>query len=117
MKTDIELYRKIELLKGPVLVFGASGFIGANLVDALIKIRKDCYILTHEQIFAWRLKLLQFPVENIIHCDILSKTSVQKVFEKIKPRTVFNLAAYGTYSKEINVNLIYETNLIGTIFG
>lgn len=116
MLDHLPVYRdKIESLKGPVFVFGASGFIGANLFNDIFKIRKDCYALTHDATKAWRLKLLNVPFENIIHCDILSNNSVQEVFEKYKPQTIFNLAAYGAYSKQSNVNLTYETNVLGTV--
>ncbi|MCF0060789.1 NAD-dependent epimerase/dehydratase family protein [Dyadobacter chenwenxiniae] len=116
MLDQLPVFRdKIESLKGPVFVFGASGFIGANLFNEIFKIRKDCYALTHDATKAWRLKLLNVPFENIVHCDILSNNSVQEVFEKYKPQTIFNLAAYGAYSKQNNVNLTYETNVIGTV--
>ncbi|CAG5069423.1 Undecaprenyl-phosphate 4-deoxy-4-formamido-L-arabinose transferase [Dyadobacter sp. CECT 9623] len=116
MLDHLPVYReKIESLKGPIFVFGASGFIGANLFNDIFKIRKDCYALTHDATKAWRLKLLNVPFENIIHCDILSNNSVQEIFEKYKPQTIFNLAAYGAYSKQSNVNLTYETNVIGTV--
>lgn len=116
MLDHLPVYRdKIEKLKGPVFVFGASGFIGANLFNDIFKIRKDCYAVTHDATKAWRLKLLNVPFENIIHCDILSDNSIQEVFGKYKPQTVFNLAAYGAYSKQSNVNLTYETNVLGTV--
>lgn len=115
MLDNLPHYRdKIEQLKGPIFVFGASGFIGANLFNDIYKIRKDCYALTHDATKAWRLKLLNVPFENIIHCDILSDNSVREVFERYKPQTIFNLAAYGAYSKQSSVNLTYETNVIGT---
>lgn len=101
-------------LKGPIFIFGASGFIGVNLFHEIFKVRQDCYALTHDATKAWRLKSLDVPYENVIHCDILSGNSVREVFEKYKPRTLFNLAAYGAYSKQSNVNLTYETNVIGT---
>ena len=116
MLDHLPVYRdKIEKLQGPVFVFGASGFIGANLFNDIFKIRKDCYAVTHDATKAWRLKLLNVPFENIIHCDILSDNSIKEVFEKYKPQTIFNLAAYGAYSKQNNVNLTYETNVLGTV--
>jgi nucleoside-diphosphate-sugar epimerase/glycosyltransferase involved in cell wall biosynthesis len=116
MLDQLPAYReKIEQLNGPIFVFGASGFIGANLFNDIFKIRQDCYALTHDATKAWRLKLLNVPFENIVHCDILSNNSVSEVFEKYKPQTIFNLAAYGAYSKQSNVNLTYETNVIGTV--
>ena len=106
---------KILQLKGPIFVFGASGFIGANLFKDIFKVREDVYALTHDATKAWRLKLLDIPFENIVHCDILSNNSVEQTFEQYKPRTIFNLAAYGAYSKQKNINLTYETNVIGTV--
>ncbi|QHW00917.1 NAD-dependent epimerase/dehydratase family protein [Spirosoma endbachense] len=111
----ILLPEKIARLQGPIVVFGASGFIGANLFEQLFRVRKDVFALTHDATKAWRLKLLDVPAENIVHCDILSNTSVQDVFGKIKPKTIFNLAAYGAYSKQKNVGLTYETNVLGTV--
>jgi len=111
----LTLSDKILQLKGPIFVFGASGFIGVNLFDEIFKLRQDCYALTHDATRAWRLKTLDVPFENVVHCDILSKVSVKEVFEKYQPRTIFNLAAYGAYSKQSNVNLTYETNVVGTV--
>ena len=105
---------KILQLKGPIFIFGASGFIGANLFKDIFAVRRDVFALTHDATKAWRLKLLDVPFENIVHCDITAHNSVKQVFEQYKPRTVFNLAAYGAYSKQKNVNLTYETNVTGT---
>lgn len=114
------LHDAIQKLNGPIFVFGASGFIGANLFEQLFKARQqtgltDVFALTHDATKAWRLKLLDVPAENIVHCDITSNASVQEVIERYKPKTIFNLAAYGAYSKQKNVNLTYETNVLGTV--
>jgi polyisoprenyl-phosphate glycosyltransferase len=106
---------KILSLKGPIFVYGASGFIGANLFKDIFSVRKDCFALTHDAQKAWRLKLLDVPASNIVHCDIVSNYSVQEVFNSYKPKIIFNLAAYGAYSKQKNVTLTYETNVIGTV--
>jgi dolichol-phosphate mannosyltransferase len=106
---------KVELLKGPIFIFGASGFIGANLLEKIYQIRQDCYAITHDASVAWRLKLLKLNPENIIHCDITSRGNVSEIFKIYNPQTIFNLAAYGAYAKQKVANLIYETNLIGTL--
>jgi nucleoside-diphosphate-sugar epimerase len=111
----MNISNNILSIKGPILVFGSSGFVGSNLIQEILKYRSDCYAITHNPRSAWRLKLMSIPEKNIIHCDITYKKSVQNVFNKIKPKTIFNLSAYGAYSKQQNINLIYETNLIGTI--
>lgn len=102
-------------LKGPILVFGSTGFIGSNLFQLIFRYRKDCYAVTHNPATAWRLKLMEIPKENIIHCDITYKRSVEKLMTSIRPKTIFNLSAYGAYSKQDKTQLIYETNILGTV--
>src|ERR1017187_2937863 len=106
---------KIKNLKGPIFIFGASGFIGANLLEVILKYRSDCYAITHENRMAWRLRLLNLKPENILFCDILFKNAVQQIFREYRPKTVFNLSSYGAYSKQDSSNLTYETNVIGTL--
>jgi polyisoprenyl-phosphate glycosyltransferase len=113
--THLSFREKAEMLKGPIFIFGASGFIGVNLFERIYQIRKDCFAITHDASVAWRLKMLDVDSGNIIHCDITSKGNVSEIFKNYNPKTVFNLAAYGAYSRQNNANLIYETNLIGTL--
>ncbi len=114
MDTDI-LQQKILGLKGPIYIFGASGFIGANLLHTILKYRNDCFAITHNPRSTWRLKLLEIPASQILYCDINYKRSVETIFELHRPKTIFNLSAYGAYSKQDKTNLIYETNVIGTL--
>ncbi len=109
------LQDKIKKLEGPIFVFGASGFIGANIVNDIFTVRNDIFAITHDANSAWRLKLVDTPAKNILHCDITSSSSVKNIFDKYKPKTVFNLAAYGAYSKQSDTKLIYETNVNGTV--
>src|SRR5436190_13347204 len=110
-----DIKEKILNLKGPIFIFGASGFIGTNLLDTILKYRKDCYAITHNPRSAWRLRLLEVPPHNVVHCDINYKKSVDTVFKQYNPKTIFNLSAYGAYSKQNNTGLIYQTNVIGTV--
>ncbi len=114
MEPDI-LKNKVLGLQGPIYLFGASGFIGANLLDTILKYRSDCFAITHNPRSTWRLKLLEVPSANILYCDINYKRSVETIFELHSPKTIFNLSAYGAYSKQNKTNLIYETNVIGTL--
>ena len=52
------IQNKILQLKGPIYIFGASGFIGANLMNTILNYRSDCFAITHNPRSAWRLKLL-----------------------------------------------------------
>ena len=109
------LKQKIEALQGPILIFGAGGFIGINLFTTIYAVRKDCYAVTHSNPLPWRLQLADAPPENTIYCDITSRASVGNVLEGYQPKTIFNLAAYGAYQKQDDATLIYETNLLGTL--
>ena len=107
-----ELEAKIRKLQGPVLVLGASGFVGANLLRMLLSVREDVYgTLFHYP--AWRLSGL--PEGNVIQADLLVEANIDAILDKVQPRTVFNCIAYGAYSFEVEGGLIYETNFNLTV--
>jgi dolichol-phosphate mannosyltransferase len=98
---------KIKRLQGPILVLGASGFVGANLLRALLAHREDvCGTVFHAP--AWRLEGV--PERNILVADLLVDANLDDVLGRVKPRTIFNCVAYGAYSFEADNDLIYETN-------
>ena len=86
---------KVARLQGPILVLGASGFIGANLLKALLKHRSDV-VGTSSQLPAWRLEGV--PDSNVRELDLLVDSNLDQLLDSIKPRTVFNCVAYGAYS-------------------
>ena len=98
---------KIKRLQGPILVLGASGFVGANLLQALLAHREDVFG-TAFHAPAWRLEGI--PERHIVVADLLVDANLDAVLEQAKPRTVFNCVAYGAYSFEADSDLIYETN-------
>ena len=97
----------ISELKGPILVLGASGFIGANLFSDIFKCRKDVYG-TASRFPAWRLN--SFPNENIKIFNLLYHNNIQSLLKDVKPKTIFNCVAYGAYSFETDEDLILRTN-------
>ena len=99
----------VKSLEGPILVLGASGFVGANLLHTLLRSRKDVYG-TASRLPAWRLQ--QVPRENIFVLDLLIESSLDAVLNEVKPKTVFDCTAFGAYSFEQDARLIYETNFI-----
>lgn len=99
---------KIRQLPGPILVLGASGFIGANLLRHLLRCRKDVYGTT-SRLSAWRLEGL--PETNIIGVDLLVDFDLKKMLDTVRPRVVFDFTAYGAYSFEKNIDLIHRTNM------
>jgi dolichol-phosphate mannosyltransferase len=98
---------KIKRLQGPILVLGASGFVGANLLKALLQCRKDVYG-TASRRPAWRLE--DVPKEHVLVSDLLIDSNLDALLAGVKPRTVFDCVAYGAYSFETDSKLIYRTN-------
>lgn len=107
--------KKLKKLKGPIIVFGAGGFIGANLLYVLLLYRKDVYGVSRDIKNNWRFNELKIAKKNLIQGNILVQDEVEKIIKKIKPRTIFNLSAYGAYSKQKDVLNIYQTNFIATV--
>lgn len=102
------LVEKITILKGPILVLGASGFIGANLFRTLLENRNDVFGTT-SSLPNWRLEGID--ESRIIEGDLLDEKNLAEVLDSVKPRTIFNCIAYGAYSFQNNVDLIYKTNI------
>ncbi len=102
---------RIRSLQGPILVLGASGFVGANLARTLLEHRSDV-VATTSRTPAWRLEDL--PAGNVREFDALVALNVDRMLDEVRPRTVFNCIAYGAYSFETDGELILRTNLMST---
>lgn len=106
--TPLELKARVERLQGPILVLGASGFIGANVLRTLLRHRQDVFG-TSSNPGAWRLEGL--GPEHVFAGDLLVEYNLTKLLDTVRPRTVFNCVAYGAYSFETDSSLIYRTNV------
>jgi nucleoside-diphosphate-sugar epimerase/glycosyltransferase involved in cell wall biosynthesis len=103
--TTIDTY--IRNLRGPILILGASGFIGANLYRMIAAVRSDVFaVVRYEK--NWRLDSVSD--EKVIMTDINDIAATKNLIDSIKPETVFDCVAYGAYSFEENITNIYETN-------
>jgi dolichol-phosphate mannosyltransferase len=100
-------HQSICNLRGPILVLGASGFIGANLFHKILEVRSDVYAVVRRQ-KSWRLSGVLD--DKIIECDLNDSFATKNLVSKINPKTVFDCVAYGAYSFEEEVEVIYETN-------
>lgn len=113
MTLQEKIQAEVLKLEGPIVVFGAGGFIGANLVKTILQYREDVFAVTSKPFVPWRLD--DVNPKHILHCNIIKKEQLQRVFEEHRFKTIFDLAAYGAYSKQSDVQLTYETNLIGLL--
>jgi len=111
MSTNLQ--SPIRNLQGPIVIFGAGGFIGANLLRAVLSCRSDCYGITHQRYIPWRL--IDIDPKNILRCDITNESDVEKLFAQQAFKTIFFFAAHGSYARQNDSKLIYETNVSGLL--
>lgn len=100
-------------LQGPIWVVGASGFIGAKLFFSLARLRPDVFAVSQHVDSSWRL--LHCPYPHRLSLDITSAREVDLAVKQHRPRTVFNLSAYGAYERQNDVQRIHEVNYVGTL--
>ena len=121
------LDKNVKLNDRRILVTGAAGFIGANLVMELVKRYPDCKVLGIDNvnnyydvgIKEYRLDCIAEAVQNdeqfeLVRGSIADRDLVDRVFEEFKPEVVVNLAAQAgvRYSIE-NPDAYMESNIIG----
>ncbi|MBI6077500.1 GDP-mannose 4,6-dehydratase [Clostridium perfringens] len=112
-----------------ILVTGAAGFIGSNLVLELLKTQESVHIIGIDNmndyydvsIKEWRLKEIEKEVKNhkystwkFIKGSIADKSLIDDIFATYKPDIVVNLAAQaGVRYSILNPDAYVEANLIG----
>ncbi len=106
----------INKLPGPILIVGASGFVGANLFFRVLAQRDDVFACSRRPKNSWRLSFLDKSLASrLISADITDYQRIKSVLTMLKPRTVFGLAAYGSYSRQVDAGKIHMTNYIGAL--
>lgn len=123
LKNNVELSGKV------VLVTGAAGFIGSNLVMELLRTQKAVHVIGIDNmndyydvsIKEYRLQQIEKLVEQhpesswkFIKGSIADKVLVEQIFQEYKPAVVVNLAAQAGVRYSItNPDVYIESNLIG----
>jgi len=110
---EVNIKTEVRKLEGPIVVFGAGGFIGSNLFRYILQYRDDVYGITSTSFVPWRIDDLR--EDRIIRADITNRNDLANLFGQHKFKTIFDLAAYGAYSKQTDVKLIYKTNVTGLL--
>lgn len=106
-----------------ILVTGAAGFIGSNLVKAIYKKMEDVEVVGIDNMNDYydpRLKeerlaqLQNYPGFTFVRGSIADKALIDNVFAEHKPQIVVNLAAQAGVRYSItNPDVYIEANLIG----
>jgi polyisoprenyl-phosphate glycosyltransferase len=108
-----EEIEEVNKLSGPVLIVGASGFIGANLFFALNQSRNDIFACSRNPQKSWRFSGVDS--NRLINSDITNYEHIKRTINNLRPQTVFNLSAYGAYARQADTEKIHQTNYIGTL--
>lgn len=113
----------VDLKGKTVLITGAAGFIGSNLVKCLMEMNQDITIIGLDNVndyYEVALKearlaeLRQYTKFTFIKGNIADKGLVESVFEKYKPQLVVNLAAQAGVRYSItNPDAYIEANIMG----
>lgn len=113
----------IELDNKTILVTGAAGFIGSNLVKRIYKEVPSAKVVGIDNMNAYydvslkefRLKeLSEYPTFTFIKGNIADKELINNLFDEYKPAIVVNLAAQAGVRYSItNPDAYVESNLVG----
>ena len=113
----------VDLKGKTVLVTGAAGFIGSNLVKRLLNDVTDVKVVGIDNMNDYydvhikeeRLRMLQkFDGFTMVYGSIADKAVLDKLFEEHKPQVVVNLAAQAGVRYSItNPDAYIQSNLIG----
>jgi len=108
----MNLEDKLKSLAGPVLVLGASGFIGANLLRRLLAVRSDV-IGTVFSGDTWRLDGISST--HVAFLNLQDPVSVRSVLHRVAPKTIFDCSSFGAYSFEQDFERVHATNYLSFI--
>ena len=89
--------------KQTVLVTGAGGFIGANLVRRLLAEGYPVHIIWKKTTNMWRLTDI-LPQLSLHEAELSDRKGLGNLLARIQPTAIFHLAAHGAYSSQTDID-------------
>jgi len=97
-----------------ILVTGATGFVGANLVRHFLKKGANVSILKRQQSNSWRIKNIINQI-SVYNADLLDYERVNRAVKRIRPDAILHTATYGGHINQSSSPRIIKTNFDGTV--
>jgi nucleoside-diphosphate-sugar epimerase len=97
-----------------VLVTGANGFVGANLVRKLLLDGNELHVVLRPNAQRWRLDEV-LPRIRIHETDLTDDGGVRAAVRLARPDWIFSLAAHGGYSDQVDGRTILASNTLGAM--
>lgn len=101
-------------MKKNVVVTGAAGFIGVDLVQSLLKEGYEVHAVTRKNGSLWRLEKIKSSI-HIHEIGLNNRKQLSSLFKRLSPHAVFHLAAYGSYPSQTDMRQLIQTNITGTV--
>lgn len=95
------------------LITGASGFVGANFVRALVKKENDVTVFLRNNSNLWRIIDI-LPQVNVKIIDMKNINEIKTSLNEINPEYIFHFAVYGSHPFQKDVSDIFQTNIVNS---
>jgi len=105
---------KIGSFVAKILVTGARGFVGANVVRYFLSEGHELSVLNRSADAGWRLADIASEIRTLV-APLEDASGVEAAVAEARPDWIFHFAAYGAYSNQRDEAKIFAANLLGTM--
>jgi nucleoside-diphosphate-sugar epimerase len=100
--------------KERVLITGATGFVGANLVRRLVSRGANVHIIVRDGSDLWRIRSM-LPCVTVHRANLTDARAIMSVVQNALPYVVYHAAAHGLFLKQKEADQMIVSNILGTV--
>ncbi len=97
-----------------VLITGATGFVGSNLVRKALSWNSEVYAIVRKKSNIWRIWDIINDI-SVIDVDLVDYEKLRSSIKEIRPDIIFHTAVYGGSADQSDIHTIMTSNFIGTV--